>query len=100
MRYELQVAYQKTKASHQFVIPGNQSRIQIFLDKVKDDLAPDCVNESSLTNLFDFRIRSVTYNSDEQEFPSKWSSIESVPAYCESKSYLLNDFLKSMIRKF
>jgi len=84
LRYELKVASQRTGGSHDFVISGNDSQIRIFLDKIKDDLAPDCTN-SSVTNLFDFRIRSVTYNSDEQEFPSNWSSVEVVPAYCEGK---------------
>merc|ERR1719361_2102308 len=55
---------------------------EYFLDKINNDLAPDC-NDSSVTNLFDFRIRSITFNKDEQEFPSNWSPIEVVPAYCE-----------------
>ena len=48
-------------------------------------MAPDCTN-SSVTNLFDFKIRSITKNTKEQEFPSKWSSAEVVPAYCKGNN--------------
>ena len=80
----MNVSSQRTGGSHLFQISGNESHIRIFLDKINNDLAPDC-NDSSVTNLFDFRIRSITFNKDEQEFPSNWSPIEVVPAYCEGE---------------
>ena len=84
LRYELNVSSQRTGGSHIFQISGNKSQVRIFLDKINEDLSPDC-NDSSVTNFFDFRIRSVTFNKNDQEFSSYWSSVEVVPAYCESK---------------
>ena len=81
-RYELNVTSQRTGRFDIFHITGNETKYQILLDKF--DLAPDCTN-SSVTNLFNFTIRSVTKNSNKQEFSSNWSSVEIVPAYCKGK---------------
>ena len=77
------VSSQRTGGSRLLQISGNESHTRIFLDKI-DNLAPDC-NDSSAKNLFDFRMRSITFNKEEQEFPSNWSPIEVVPAYCEGE---------------
>ena len=92
----MNVSSQRTGGSHLFQISGNESHIRIFLDKINNDLAPDC-NDSSVTNFFDFRIRSITFNKDEQEFPSNWSPVEVVPAYCEGEYLYLRDLKKRYV---
>ncbi len=86
LRYELRICSQRTEACHEFHYPAEYSRADLILDQVKNDLAPNCYNES-VTNFFNFTVRSVTFKNEDETFFSEWSPEEIVPAYCEGESH-------------
>lgn len=81
-RYDLQICSEHTNACYIKTYENNKSKDTLVLDKINNDLAPDCQN-STVTNMFTFRIRSVTHNDSGDEFESPWSPDEIVPAYCQ-----------------
>ena len=65
--------------------PQMNTRISLDLMAGGEDWLPNCENQSSNTNLYNFSIRAVT--KDEQKpYYGPWSLVEVVPAYCYSKS--------------
>lgn len=79
--FELKVCSQWTEACHRS-LTKDKTETKLMLDQVKEDLSPDCYN-ASVTNMFNFTIRSVTFDAKtDQKFSSPWSQVEVVPAYC------------------
>lgn len=83
-RYDLEICSEHTQQCNTIDYDHQYNKVRLFLDSINDDLAPDCQN-SSVTNMFSFRLRSVTQNKATNEiFESPWSPKEIVPAYCQS----------------
>ena len=84
-RYELKVIGQRTGYEKHFNdISGESTKMTISLDKISDDLVPDCAN-NTITNLYNFTMMAVTYDEN-QEYLGPWSQVEVVPAYCRGNT--------------
>ena len=65
--------------------PQMNTRIALDLMAGGEDWLPNCENQSSNTNLYNFSIRAVT-KDEQKSYYGPWSLVEVVPAYCYSKS--------------
>jgi hypothetical protein len=83
--FELQVTHQGLRSNRVLLVSGDANNKTLSLAQIGRDesWSPDCVN-GSVTNLYNFSIRAITFDpSTRQTFKSQWSPIEVVPAYCE-----------------
>ena len=92
-RYEINMVSQNLGKSHKikYSVQGNsESKLStnVFLDRIANEMEwlPNCENQSSTTNLYNFSIRAITFDKHSRKtYQSPWSVEEVVPAYCYSK---------------
>lgn len=86
-QFDLKVTHQNLRESKVLSVNGSENchYISLFDLGHEQNWVPDCVNDS-ITNLYNFSIRAVTYDFEADEtYAGDWSPIEVVPAYCERK---------------
>ena len=65
-------------------VDGMHSEVHVNLERLgrEEDWVPDCAN-ASITNLYNFTIRAITFDPETEEtYSGEWSPVEVTPAYC------------------
>ena len=96
LRFDVNITHQRLGESH-VIDAGMESSVEVAFDKIGHDLSwvPDCYNDS-VTNLYNFSVRAVTFDpASEMVYIGDWSREEVTPAYCAGK-LSVRPFLRSL----
>ena len=81
-RYDIRLELLQENRTIEYDVKDKSSSHMSTSIVLDSDWSPNCENESSTTNLYNFSIRAVTQDEFGKLFYSPWSPEEVVPAYC------------------
>lgn len=91
-QFDLKITHQNLGLSKVVAVDAMHNSYSLSLADLgrEQDWIPDCFNDS-ITNLYNFSIRAITFDpKTEDTFAGDWSPIEVTPAYCKGNQ-IVND---------